>query len=183
MKPPPRRAFSVRAPRSTFANRGKEWERLVEDQHAAYARQRRASWVRNEPHRGRQWEDAPAIEEMLRRGRGAPDYTVRARRDCVFLLDAKDHAGSRWPLSQVKPWLAARLDDWCSVDGGQAFVLLRQRVQPVPRVWLIPWAVLSAEWHVAKGAGRTFTPATGWGVETGIDYLPEVLRMHRRYIV
>lgn len=131
------------------ANLGKSWEHEIQEVHDRYDADGRASCVRNPAPmrpiarlRGGEWR---AIFEA----KGAPDYSVQAG-DVSFVFDAKDAAGSRWPLDGLALHQAERFSKHERQGrNALAFVLLRLAGQ----VWLLPWTTshaglpLCARWH------------------------------------
>lgn len=149
------------------ANRGRAWQQAVEDQHAEYARAGRCASIRNEPTR-----TAEITEEDILRGRGAPDYTVFVG-GRAFTVEAKDHRGLRWPLAEVSMYQSARMNSIVQ-QGAAAFILLRLG----GRVFLIEWAAVASDWHVARGRGFILTPDDQRLMETyGVDYLDAAISL------
>lgn len=147
------------------ANRGREWQAIVEDQHAFYAREGRCAWIRNEPTRTGQF-----AEEDILRGKGPPDYTVWVRGAC-FTVETKDHRGERWPLSEVSRYQAARMDSIVQQDAA-ALILLRLG----GRVFLIQWPAVASDWYLNRGLGVVLTPDDPRMIEVyGTDYLGTAL--------
>jgi len=158
------------------ANRGRAWQQAVEDQHAEYARAGRCASIRNEPARTSAWKDDAACEDAIAHGRGAPDYTVLGNHRGVpyaFTAEAKDHAGDHWPLAEVSHWQAQRMDGIVQ-QGHAALILLRLG----GRVFLIEWASVAADWHVARGRGFILTPDDFRLIEVySADYLDAAISL------
>lgn len=142
----------------SYANRGVEWQREVEDVLTAGAMAGRWEWQRNEPAKSSRWKDYSAVEEAIRRGAGVPDYTVLGRGWWAH-VEAKDCAGSVFYMRGVSELQAERLTRSSRMGG--AWVLLRLR----GGVFLLPWAAAAEHWYTSP-KGR-FTPACGWGLEVG----------------
>lgn len=122
------------------ANRGLEWQEILETWHDRYRRDRRAVI----------WPTPPRVKVLSRvsattgqfracfAGEGPPDYAgiVDGARPVVF--DAKDCAGSRWSLGELQPHQARDLEA-AHDRGGLAFVALRFGSGTA---WVLPWSEL-----------------------------------------
>lgn len=155
------------------ANRGREWQAIVEDQHACYAREGRCGWVRNEPTRMSRFADHDSDDAVVR-GRGQPDYVVYGHEDgrpWMFGLEAKDHGGGHFPLSGVSRWQAQRLDSFVQQRHG-ALLIIRLG----DRVFLVVWESVVSDWYINRGRGVDLTPNDPRMIETfGVDYLGAAL--------
>lgn len=154
----------------TFANRGREWQGIVEAQHVGYVRTNRcAAWIRNEPVRTvEKREDYGDAVDRVTAGKGAPDYTVITDR-AVLLVEVKDwDSAPRWPWRQLYPYQAARLESGERSPICKGFVLLRLRGQP----YLLPWREIAEAWH----RNRPATFDGSWGHLDSPDYLDTALR-------
>lgn len=125
------------------ANRGIEWQRLLEERHDGYRRERQALV----------WPVPPRVRVCSRVGptgqfraawvaHGPPDYAgvLAGGRGVVF--DAKDCAGERWSLGEL-PLHQARDLEAANDRGAAAFVALRFAGS---RGWVLPWALLGPRW-------------------------------------
>lgn len=126
--------------RRSRANMGRAWEAQLIVWHRAYADAGHAFVV----------QAPPAVKVISKpvNGRftacwtkdGPPDFAGSAfGRGIVF--DAKDCAGSRWPLSDLAPHQARDLNT-AQKAGAIAFVALRLEGQG----WVVPWSVLGPRW-------------------------------------
>jgi hypothetical protein len=140
---------------TSHANRGVEWQRILEGWHDTYRRDRRAVV----------WPTPPRVRVLSRvspagqfraawAAEGPPDYAgVLEPRGRAVVFDAKDCQAERWPLSSLERHQARDLEA-VHAAGGFAFVALRfaghlgagtpRRVEG-PRgdeAWVLPWATL-----------------------------------------
>lgn len=136
--------------------RGAAWERELAAQHDAYRRDRRAAL----------WQTAPRRDRHgTYTARGPVDFLgVLADGRCAA-IDAKEHAGKRWPLSALPDHQAADLEA-VHLAGGVAGVVLR--LDGV--AWWVPWVTLRLPWRawrvgeVARGGGSV---DVAWLTECG----------------
>lgn len=158
--------------------RGLTWQRRVEDQHILYAKAGMCVWVRNEPIRVKRRnlktaEELADFDERVRRGKGAPDYTVGFSGVTIY-VEVKEYQSKVWPFSQLQPHQADRMDEFRR-HGFASFILLRL----AGRTWLIPWDTLAYPYRMAAlspSAQRSFNPAKDTSfaheVHCDTDYLP-----------
>jgi len=134
------------------ARRGEAWENLLDAVHDRYIGENRA-WVVRTPPRFRvikRTKGGQFIGVYQKQDGGPPDYTAFSRGLC-FGFDAKDCAGDRWPLSNLKDH-QAKAFNLLNLHGGMAFILLRFRGDG----YLVPWTdwsgtpiehTLAFRWH------------------------------------
>lgn len=143
------------------ANRGVEWERILDARHDAYRRDGLAVVFRTPPsvrllsRVGRDGQFRGCF-----RGQGPPDYAGVVAGGRAVAFDAKDCAGERWSFGALERHQARDLEGW-SGAGGIAFVALRLAGEP----WVLPWARLGPiwwAWHEREGRA-----ARGSGSLTG----------------
>jgi hypothetical protein len=153
-----------------FADRGREWQGIVETMHIRYVREGRIPcWIRNEPVRtASRSEDYGDAVERVTAGRGAPDYTV-VTNEAVLLVEVKDWTSSpKFPWRMLYPYQAARLEAGERSPICRGFVLLRLQGAP----YLLPWRDISEAWH----RNRPSTFDGSWGHLQSEDYLGAALR-------
>lgn len=157
----------------TFANRGREWQGIVEEQHVRYVRDGRCSWIRNEPVRtADRREDFGDAVERATAGKGAPDYTVITP-EAVLLVEVKDWSSTpRWPWRQLYPYQAARMEVGERSPICRGFVLLRLCGRP----YLLPWREIAEAW--TRNQPKSFDGS--WGHLMSADYLDDALRFFGR---
>ena len=91
----------------SLANRGRAWEAVIDDQHALYERAGLASCVKNPAPMKPLGKAVKGVFRAVYIAEGPPDYTAMCRGGC-YILDAKEHAGARWPLDKLPDHQAAR---------------------------------------------------------------------------
>lgn len=146
--------------------RGSAWERELAAQHVLYRRDRLAVVWQTHPRRdasGRYLEAAPV------------DFLGALLGGRAVALDAKEHAGPRWPLSQLHDHQARDLEA-VHLAGGIAGVALRLGGEG----WWVPWAELRATWQAWRAGGRPASVDGAWLVGSarrmsGADWLAEVV--------
>lgn len=154
----------------SYANRGREWQQEVEQQHVQYARDLRATWIRNEPCRtvfGVRSDD-DAIDLVVS-GRGAPDYTVIVN-PYVLLVEVKDCEGETWKPREVSRWQRARLTHGETQANVLSIVLLRAAGTP----YLLVWADIAG-----LPPQRSIRPGEHGRWLAGSDYLEAALEIAR----
>lgn len=109
------------------------WEAVIDDLHALYEGAGLASIVKNPAPMKPVGKAKKGVFPAVYLGEGPPDYTVVCKGGC-YILDAKDHAGTRWPLDKLPDHQAARFGAHTR-QGGWAGVLLRLPAG----IWLLPW--------------------------------------------
>ena len=120
--------------------RGLAWELTLEQRHREYRRDRRAVIFRCHPRRdrsGKYLEDAP------------PDFLGALADGRAVALEAKDHAGARWPLSRLADHQARDLEA-VHLAGGVAGVALRLGGSG----WWLGWGDLRGPWQAWRGGER-----------------------------
>ena len=128
---------------SSYANRGKAWEQLLEMYHARYEANGTAVVIRTPPNM--------RILRSLRGGQfvavyekeGPPDYMLLCD-GLAVMVEAKEAKGDRWPLQNLKPHQAMRMSLWRK-QGGEAVVVLRHHKSST--AWVIPWEKLAPVWN------------------------------------
>lgn len=156
----------------TLANRGRDLEVALDNQHRIYELQRLAS-VLDIPTRfkpiGRAGKTGGSLIVVPEHS-GDPDYHVQSA-GVSYLFDAKSTELPRWPLDKLTEDQAARFDRHVE-QGGRAFVLLQFATVVVgqPARWLLPWlrfagaeSGLRDRWNAARAirAGEGKKPL-GW---------------------
>ena len=129
------------------ANRGRAWQLLLEHWHDRYRRECRAVIHPTPPEVRLLTEvSAQGTFRACFRGQGPPDYTgTLAPSGRSVSADAKDCAGTRWPLSKLEAHQAKDLEA-CHLAGGLALVLLRLGRGYRAPCWSLPWETLR-EWY------------------------------------
>ena len=140
---------------ASHANRGRQWEQLLELFHARYEGRGEAVVLRTPPPMrilralsGGQFVAVYATE-------GPPDYVLLSR-GIAIAAEAKDCVADRWQLSNLHEHQARRLSAW-EEHGGLGVVLLRH--QPSRTQWVLPWGTLApiwTRWHSASDARGAF---------------------------
>jgi hypothetical protein len=168
---------------SSFANRGKQWELILDGWHDRYRLEGRAVVYRTPP----PVKVLGSVERGIFRGcwlgLGPPDYagvvagfgrslasTARA-----VAFDAKDCAAARWSFDSLEAHQARDLADWSSA-GGFSFIALRL----LGAGWLLPWPGLAPRWLAwwdVRSRGGTAAPGTA---SVGIEDLEDWARLMPR---
>ncbi len=175
--PPLFPATTPRLPVS-HADRGKAWEAMLDAQHRRYAADRWIVWRQHPPPviTGEGGREARII------GPARPDYLL-CRDGVTVIVDAKSHAGPRWPLSEVSDHLAADLD-----SAQRAGVVAGIVLELDDAGWWLPWTELAPRWHrwaLATARGETERGSASLSVADlqavgeaviGADWLPVALR-------
>lgn len=109
--------------------------------HAIYEAQGRASVIRvPTPYKVIRPGTPPTLIVVPER-KGEPDYAIQTG-GLALLLDAKECAADRWPLSHLPDQQAERFNKHTR-QCGHAFVLLNLQGAN----YLLPWANLGPAWH------------------------------------
>jgi penicillin-binding protein-related factor A (putative recombinase) len=163
--------------RGGLANRGKRLETLLDLVHGRYRAagayvQRNPTPYKVLPHAG------PHMRVVPERA-APPDYLV-VFQGSAYLIEAKSHAGQRWPLAQLEDHQAAAFDRWQAQ--GHTFVA-GVVLWLDNKGWWVPWSMLAPAWRAA-GAGTArrgeHSLDQRW-LEThavslvGVDWLPAFL--------
>lgn len=129
----------------THANRGKGWEKSLEQLHALYQSSGRAVAFRNHPECVVRWSPKRPghpgrIIGAQFRETGAPDYTLLTPHGAI-LSDAKHSNRPRWAFSRLEPHQANAL--WAVERIGHLGLLLIET--PAGR-WALPWSAVGPLW-------------------------------------
>jgi hypothetical protein len=153
---------------SPYSNKGRAWEREVEEQHRAYEAARLAACIRNQPTR-------PPPGQTLEPGDplavGKPDWTVCARRQGIpvtFAVEVKDTVADRWRYRDLSKAQAERLDVLAE-QGVECFLLVRTP----GGTFLVEWGAVAEGWwtdHQGRRRGDVDLATVGQWVE-GADWL------------
>jgi penicillin-binding protein-related factor A (putative recombinase) len=151
---------------ASHANRGRDWELLIDGWHDRYRLEGRAVVYRTPPPtKVLSWIDKGVFRACFL-GLGPPDYagvvarfgpSAAAARAVAF--DAKDCGAARWKFEHLEPHQARDLDEWARL-GGIAFIALRL----AGRGWVLPWSELGprwSSWSTMTGAAVRGTASVG----------------------
>lgn len=153
---------------SPYSNKGRAWEREVEDQHREYEADHQACCIRNQPtrpppgHVGKM-DDPLAV--------GKPDWLVFARRlgaSVSLAVEVKDTVADRWRYRDLSKAQAERMD-LLVAQGVEGYLLVRTP----SGVFLVPWGNVAEAWwsdHLGKRRGDVDLATVGLAVE-GADWL------------
>lgn len=154
---------SRRRAATPHANRGRQWEQLLELHHKRLQAQGVAVVFRTPPpvrliapQKGGRWLAVLTSE-------GPPDYTALVLGPdgpIPVAAEAKDSQKARWSLGELQPHQGKALQAWHDL-GGLACVLLRH--QPTRTCYVLPWAHLGPvwqRWRAGRLAGRRAPPGS-----------------------
>lgn len=85
------------------------------------------------------------------------DLLVLARDGRRWAVECKTTHAKSWPLKDLKPHQAQRLDE-CERSGTPGVVLLRFMLPPKPRTFVLPWSALGPRWHSWASPQGTIKP-------------------------
>lgn len=164
----------TRAGQRRAVARGASFENDLNRLHALYAQQRRAVVVRCPP--PTRAVHTPGGVRLVHVAEGPPDFLGVARDDrglaVPVMLEAKACSTPRWPLANLPPHQAERLDAWARI-GGVGAVLLRHG--PSASCWVLPWKgrglSLSDLWHRYNTVGQRSERAAPGEASIGEDDL------------
>ena len=155
--------------RTPHANRGKAWEEILEFHHQRVQARGLGVVFRTPPPvkllarlHGGQWRAVLTQE-------GPPDYLglLRGPKGPIpVAMEAKDCAGDRWSMKELKPHQAAALQWWTDL-GGLGVVALRHR----SRGWMIPWSQLGPHWSRWRATNVAGTKAPRGSASLGLGDL------------
>lgn len=164
-----------KASRSSHANRGLEWERLLEGHHKILEQRGHAIVFRTPPPvqlLGRLGK--PGQWRAVVTGDGPPDYVLLMNLDgqpVPVAMEAKDSANKRWSFDKLKEHQANHLQRWHEL-GGLSVVAFRH--QPTKSMWLLPWWELGPQWNrwrMNNLMGRRAPSGTASLGAAGLDHL------------
>ena len=139
----------------SHANRGKQWEGVIDALHALYESMNIALCIRTPPNM--------KIVKAIKGGQflayfekqGPPDYMI-IHNGLPIMAEAKDCAQTRFSFKKIPHHQASRLD-CCDAMNGLSVVLLRHG--PTGTKWVVPWRNISAKywswWKTAARRGKT----------------------------
>ena len=166
------------------ANLGKPLELALNAQHAKYEREGRASCMQiPTPYRVLARLDGGTLK-VAYTTTGHPDYAVQAG-GVSFLFDAKHTEGDRWPLKDLPPHQAERLERH-SRHGGCSFVLVELGGVTYLLPWVGPLSERYSAWAcgMAKRGEASLTVADCRDIGTalsGVDWLAEGLALNGQW--
>jgi recombination protein U len=134
---------------ASHANRGRDWELLLDFWHDRYRLEGRALIHRTPPPVRVLSRVTDGIFRGQFLGLGPPDYAgvvagfgpSRLSTARAVAFDAKDCADVRWKFEHLAEHQARDLEEWSAV-GGYAFLALRLQGQG----WVVPWSWLGPRW-------------------------------------
>ena len=133
--------------KSSHANRGLEWERILEGHHERLQVTHRAVVFRTPPPVVLTGRLRGGAYRAVMTAKGPPDYVgiVQVNGTTIsFAMEAKDCASDRWPFAKLHEHQAKALSMWESA-GGAAIVAIRHC--KTDTFWLLPWSAIKEKWY------------------------------------
>ena len=132
---------------SSHANRGLEWERILEGHHQRLEVTNRAVVFRTPPPVVLTGRLRGGAYRAVMTAKGPPDYVGIVEVNGTplsFAMEAKDCHSDRWPFSKLHEHQAKALS-MCESAGGVSVVAIRHC--KTDTFWLLPWRSIKERWY------------------------------------